>query len=133
MNESSTQTPRDRDEYVRNFIYEPAYGVGFCPKCGLRVRTGENCVICDSDPFDITMIKPEFRHKSMNKKLIKAIFIGQDGSLGYRHEMQYTLHIHSHANGYICIWRAKDEEGYCDYESISAFLNNWDNILNVTL
>ena len=68
----------------------------------------------------------------MKKKIIKAIFKGQDGSCGYRTNREYILTIWHHSeSGHrnIAIELAdKPDENYCEYESIVSFLNNWDKI-----
>lgn len=64
-----------------------------------------------------------------NQIVVKAIFRGQDGSLGYETHKEYTLivsqsydDIHIERNG---------GGGECDYGSIMSFINNWDNIRKV--
>jgi len=64
---------------------------------------------------------------------VKAIFRGQDGSCGYEHGKEYTILI-SHSDkgrGLIDIVTAGDDGGYCSYNSICAFLRNWDNVRSV--
>ena len=71
----------------------------------------------------------------MSKK-IKAIFRGDNGSCGYNTDKEYTLIVSRGANSkhpfidFISI-KTENENGLCDYESIEAFLNNWDNIRNI--
>jgi uncharacterized protein YaiE (UPF0345 family) len=64
---------------------------------------------------------------------IKAIFRGQDGSLGYRTNKEYSLNLEHKRGDNISINTAKIEEmnvlaGDCEYESMTSFLQNWDNI-----
>lgn len=61
---------------------------------------------------------------------VKAIFRGQDGSCGYETNTEYRLII-SYENKYIHIEAEAGNRGWCDYNSILAFLNNWDNIRRI--
>lgn len=56
----------------------------------------------------------------MKQKLIKAKFIGANGSLGYETNKTYNLLI----KGTIIV-REVDLMGRCEYSSIEAFLDNW--------
>jgi hypothetical protein len=56
--------------------------------------------------------------------IIKATFIGIN-SLGYEKDKEYSLKI---ANTKGTSVKRLDGKGKCDYESLSAFLKNWDNI-----
>jgi len=64
---------------------------------------------------------------------VNATFIGQDGSCGYKNGKEYQIIIHhtEKGRGLIEIVSKGHEEGYCTYNSINAFMNNWDNIKNV--
>jgi len=70
---------------------------------------------------------------------VKAIFKGQDGSVGYKNGQEYTLTVWQHPpsnNGhhsYIVIERIPNhaEGGYCEYETIGSFLSNWDCIRHI--
>jgi len=55
--------------------------------------------------------------------LIHAEFRGQDGSLGYKLGKKYLLLVND-----MTIKRSDDDSGYCVYESLQAFLDNWNNI-----
>lgn len=65
-------------------------------------------------------------------KKVKAIFKGQDGSCGYNTNKEYTLWIKHNTKmiSYIEIENINGG-GYCEYESMISFLDNWDNIRNV--
>lgn len=62
------------------------------------------------------------------KVKVKAVFKGQDGSLGYKTNMEYTLRIKEHV---LIIIERLDGEGKCEYGTIVSFLDNWDNIIRV--
>jgi len=51
---------------------------------------------------------------------IKAIFIGENGSLGYETGKEYELILIDST-----IKRRKDLTGVCPYRSIETFLANW--------
>ncbi len=59
---------------------------------------------------------------------VKAIFKGQDGSLDYKHNMEYKLTITLDEEKNINIERFDDGYGQCGYSSMLTFLDNWDNI-----
>lgn len=69
------------------------------------------------------------------KKTVMATFTGRNGSLGYKTNERYRLTIWQN-KGNIHIRNAASTatdlyvptEGYCEYESITAFLSNWDTI-----
>lgn len=64
---------------------------------------------------------------------VKAIFKGQDGSCGYKHDKEYTLII-NHTNkgrGLINITSNSNKLGFCSYQSMPAFLLNWDNVRSI--
>ena len=54
----------------------------------------------------------------------KATFIGNN-SLGYENGKEYELKIADYGGVTI---RSIDDKAKCPYQSISAFLRNWDNI-----
>jgi len=61
---------------------------------------------------------------------INAVFKGQDGSCGYKTNKEYQLKI-KHTNrgrGLISINSSSTDGGFCQYNSLMAFLRNWDNI-----
>lgn len=65
----------------------------------------------------------------MTHKIVKAVFIGEDGSLNYEKDKQYTLKIeHSQINRKIWATDMFGEGKECIYESVVAFLNNWTEI-----
>jgi hypothetical protein len=64
------------------------------------------------------------------EKNFKAIYKGYNGSLGYTFNMEYELLIRQIPAGMILIKR-EDGTGWCEYETITAFLNNWDDIRHV--
>lgn len=81
------------------------------------------------EPNSITNL--EFISKNMKK--IKAVFTGQDGSCGYITGMEYMLEIgtcRKTAMKSVIFIQRSAEEGVVEYESITALLNNWDNIRN---
>lgn len=57
---------------------------------------------------------------------IKATFIGKNGSMGFYTNKEYNLTIHN-CKGYFTIFN-DDGKGYCQYNSIISFLDNWKNI-----
>lgn len=77
-------------------------------------------------------------------KLIKAKFRGQNGSVGYKTDQEYTLLLRENPKPLpifpfilfqpkypIEIWRTGDRgisNGYCPYASIDRFLDNWEII-----
>lgn len=63
------------------------------------------------------------------EKKIKAIFRGQDGSCGYKTGKEYLLVIRHPKKGNIIIQKEIGITGECEYSSVIAFLNNWDNIV----
>jgi len=60
----------------------------------------------------------------------KATFKGQNGSCGYNTGKEYELKIvhKDNGRGMISISTGNKIESMCDYNSLSAFLKNWDNI-----
>jgi len=63
-------------------------------------------------------------------KKIKATFKGQDGSCGYRTGKKYSIKVEHTmgGRGFIVINSLSGEGGFCEYNSIIAFLTNWDKI-----
>lgn len=64
------------------------------------------------------------------EKKFKAIFKGYDGSLGYNSNTEYELIIRQKPAGMIII-KQEDGTGWCEYETITSFLINWDNIRRI--
>lgn len=59
---------------------------------------------------------------------IKAKFIGEDGSLGYKYGKIYKLNINGfYSTTTIRILR-DDNQGVCEYSSFEKFLENWTNV-----
>lgn len=69
----------------------------------------------------------------MGTNLITANFKGQDKSCGFQNlkNFKYTLKITHNYREYIHVEDVNNSENHCDYESMNAFLNNWDNISNL--
>lgn len=63
----------------------------------------------------------------MPNVIVKAIFKGHPGSLGYEFEKEYTIIVAHPPKKNIQIRRVRGG-GYNEYESFEAFLKNWDNI-----
>jgi len=61
----------------------------------------------------------------MKKVIVKAIFKGQDGSCGYKHNSEYELTMWQH-NNVIEIERYNDDNGNCEYSTVLTFFDNWD-------
>jgi len=59
--------------------------------------------------------------------VVKAIFKGTDGSEGYRYNMEYTLLI-IHKKGEEIRIERMERTGVVLYDSMKAFLSNWDCI-----
>lgn len=59
-------------------------------------------------------------------KIVKAVFVGKDGSCGYNKNREYRITISQESKGTIIVQANGDK--YVEYESIIAFLNNWDNV-----
>ena len=60
-----------------------------------------------------------------NEKItkVKAIFRGQDGSLGYSANKEYPLNLTTYE-----MFEMNTIVGECEYESMTSFLKNWDNV-----
>lgn len=63
----------------------------------------------------------------MKTQTIKATFTGKNGSLGYVTGKTYLFRVSQAENIRIEPISTTNVEK-CEYESIIAFLNNWDNI-----
>jgi hypothetical protein len=61
---------------------------------------------------------------------IKAIFKGKNGSQGFERNKEYELEITTGVT-YPVIGKCKQPNTGVPYESIDAFLKNWDNIRRV--
>jgi hypothetical protein len=60
---------------------------------------------------------------------IKAIYRGQDGSLGYERNKEYSLAVYTETGKPITIIREENgSAGQCEYSNMGTFLENWDNI-----
>lgn len=67
-------------------------------------------------------------------RFMEAVFKGQNGSIGYTNGQKYLLAIEITRRSFnrpykVEIWRCKAEGasvGYCPYDSMEAFLENWD-------
>ncbi len=66
----------------------------------------------------------------MKSKIVKAIFIGQNGSLGYKTNVQYTIDIKVKSDLIIIVDvnRPMHVTNKCEYSSMLTFLDNWDCI-----
>lgn len=66
----------------------------------------------------------------MKEIKVKAVFKGENGSSGYETNKEYTLMVcHGNLNIHIENREASSfGNGYCEYQSINSFLENWDNI-----
>lgn len=62
------------------------------------------------------------------RKVVRAIFRGQDGSLGYEKNKEYTIAVSQETGKNIKIERYADATGQCEYSNVNLFLENWDNI-----
>jgi hypothetical protein len=70
-------------------------------------------------------------------KTISATFTGHNGSCGYETNKEYALTIYQQNDGRenkkIVIEKSgKNGLGYCEYDNVTSFLNNWNkiNVLN---
>jgi dsDNA-specific endonuclease/ATPase MutS2 len=65
-------------------------------------------------------------------KTIVATFTGHNGSCGYETNKEYALTIYHYndvKNKKIVVEKSgKNGEGYCEYDSIISFFNNWNKI-----
>lgn len=61
----------------------------------------------------------------MTKDTAAARFIGEDGSLGYRHGEWYELRFLD-SEKYPAVIERLDGSGRCPYGSLTALLRNWD-------
>lgn len=54
---------------------------------------------------------------------IKATFVGKDGSLGYRHDRRYSLHLDG--STIRLLGTEPDDRSACVYDSLQSFFENW--------
>lgn len=59
---------------------------------------------------------------------IKAKFIGEDGSLGYKKGKVYELNFTTFLNTTTVRISINHIQGICDYSSFEKFLENWTNV-----
>lgn len=60
------------------------------------------------------------------KQLVRAIFMGENGSLGYQKGRAYTLNVSQpEGSRSVFIACAENREGECPYDSIYHFFDNW--------
>lgn len=64
----------------------------------------------------------------MANERLRATFIGKNGSLGYQTNRTYILDVMSIDKCPIAISRSKATGGYCEYESIISFFQNWKDV-----
>lgn len=67
----------------------------------------------------------------MEQFTILAKFKGENGSLGYTHNIDYVLNFFIQVinrKPHICICRTDGSDGFCPYSSMKAFLANWEVI-----
>lgn len=62
----------------------------------------------------------------MRPMLVSAIFIGEEGSMGYKHGITYQIRF-SIKQDKISIQRPNGT-GVCPYDSLKKFLENWNVI-----
>jgi len=68
----------------------------------------------------------------MRSRKIKAVFIGENGSLGYETNKEYTLTISGAPLPNLIKIEPKTKKCKpCEYGGIISFISNWDNIRNV--
>ena len=70
------------------------------------------------------------------EKQVKAIFKGQNGSLGYENGKEYNLTLEHKKGNNISIYITQKNKcnnivGNCEYGSLISFLSNWDNIITM--
>lgn len=63
---------------------------------------------------------------------IVAVFIGENGSLGYQKGFSYRLTLNSD-DAKLIIKRMSDGYGDCEYTNIHTFLENWANIVKLPI
>lgn len=64
------------------------------------------------------------------EKKIKATFIGQEGSCGYKNGLEYDLILKQDYGTNIIISRDGETDGLCAYDTMIGFTDNWTNISN---
>lgn len=57
--------------------------------------------------------------------IIKAVFQGKNGSLGYKNNRIYDLYISRNVEGRLLVHSADHTEQACFYDSEKSFLKNW--------
>ena len=57
--------------------------------------------------------------------IIKAIFKGKDGSLGYKNGQEYLLQVEQYDNSKML---RIEHPTKCVYSTLTSFLRNWENI-----
>ncbi len=62
--------------------------------------------------------------------LVRARFIGLDGSINYRHGQTYDLIVETDDRGPGVTVRLKDGSGSCPYDNVFAFLKNWNPVVD---
>lgn len=62
------------------------------------------------------------------KLIQRAKFIGEDGSLGYRHGQVYELYVYPTGPKYAITIQRRDGSGTCPYTSVKAWRRNWEPI-----
>ena len=67
----------------------------------------------------------------MTQIKVKAIFKGQNGSMGFVTGKEYTLKLNKDKDGGISIYDINDMSHFCDYTSFITFLNNWRDVSSV--
>ncbi|MBK7362724.1 MAG: hypothetical protein IPJ01_10550 [Micavibrio sp.] len=65
----------------------------------------------------------------MTEIKVKAIFKGQNGSMGFIKGKSYNLTLTKYKDGGLL---AEDDFNHCEYGSFIAFLKNWDNVCSIT-
>ena len=65
-----------------------------------------------------------------NKK-VKALFVGRDGSCGFRKGSEYSLMVTTLSYSMKIEVFSIPQGNHCSYDSMHSFLDNWDNINNV--
>jgi len=66
------------------------------------------------------------------KRIVEAVFVGQNGSLGYVHGKSYVLEL-EYFRGVtsMTMWSLSPSGRPCEYSSFLTFLDNWTNIKKV--
>jgi hypothetical protein len=64
---------------------------------------------------------------TMRSKNVAATFTGLDGSCGFKKGKEYRLTLRHKKGDNICI-EEDGGGGWCEYNSIVSFLENWDRV-----